>query len=38
MGGRIMHEDWLVMVLVGIVLFIIFYVFLNLPVYDWHVQ
>jgi hypothetical protein len=30
-----MHEDWFVMVLVAIVLFIIGYVFFNLPVYDW---
>lgn len=33
-----MHEDWFVMVLVAIVLFIIGYVFFNLPVYDWQVQ
>ena len=33
-----MHEDWFVMVLVAIVISIIFYVFLNLPVYDWRVQ
>ena len=33
-----MHEDWFVMVLVAFVLFIIGYVFFNLPVYDWHVQ
>lgn len=30
-----MHEDWFLMVLVAIVLFIIGYVFFNLPVYDW---
>jgi nitrogen fixation-related uncharacterized protein len=30
-----MHEDWFIMVLVAIVLFIIGYVFFNLPVYDW---
>ena len=30
-----MYEDWFVMVLVAIVLFIIGYVFFNLPVYDW---
>jgi hypothetical protein len=30
-----MQEDWFVMVLVAIVLFIIGYVFFNLPVYDW---
>jgi hypothetical protein len=30
-----MHEDWFVMILVAIVLFIIGYVFFNLPVYDW---
>ena len=33
-----MHEDWFVMVLLAVVLFIIGYVFFNLPVYDWHVQ
>ena len=33
-----MHEDWFIMVLVAVVLFIIGYVFFNLPVYDWHVQ
>ena len=30
-----MHEDWFVIILVAIVLFIIGYVFFNLPVYDW---
>jgi hypothetical protein len=30
-----MQEDWFVIILVAIVLFIIGYVFFNLPVYDW---
>jgi len=32
-----MQEDWFVIALVIIVLAMISYVFLNLPVYDWHV-
>jgi hypothetical protein len=37
MGGKNMQEDWLAIVIVCIVLFIIGYVFFNLPIYDWHV-
>lgn len=32
-----MQEDWAVILLVVIVMSMIGYVFLNLPVYEWHV-